>query len=75
MKDGECVSGHTWICRLHKEQMGKASKFALLKNEVSSPKKEGKTSWYGMFEVGHKHKFVIVVNEKVNVLEKLRPTG
>lgn len=74
MQDRECVSGHIWIVRLLKGQMGTASKFTLLKNKASSSK-EGKTSWCWMFEEC-KHKFVILVNEKVNVLEELsRPTG
>lgn len=76
MQDREYVSGHIWIVRLLKGQMGTASKFTLLNNKASSSKKEGKTSWCWMFEEECKHKFVTLVNEKVIVLEELsRPTG
>ena len=56
--------------------MGLTSKFALFKNEASPSKKEGKETGYWMPEEEINNKSVILVNEKVKMLEEFSgPAG
>lgn len=71
----EHISGRIWIDKLHNGQVGLTSNFALFKNEAS-PSKEGKETGYWMSEEEINNKSVILVNEKVNMLEEFSgPAG